>query len=61
MLVLLRTQIYEKHLKDDKISRDIVLMFMETDIEILFQEYTCAKIMFDAFTRASSVCFKAYT
>ena len=36
-------------------------MFMEPDIEILFQEYTCAKIMFDAFTRASRVCFKAYT
>lgn len=36
-------------------------MFMEPDIEILFEEYTCAKIMLDAFTRAYCVCFKAYT
>ena len=41
---------YEKHLEDDKTTRNILLKFMEPDIEILFEEYTHAKTMFDAIT-----------
>ena len=50
-------RMYEKHVEDDKTARNILLTFMEPDIEILFEEYTQAKTMFDAITegyRASS-------
>ena len=34
---------YEKHVEDDKIARNILLTFMEPNIEILFEEYTHLK------------------
>ncbi|XP_075658960.1 uncharacterized protein LOC142628809 [Castanea sativa] len=45
-------RMYEKHLEDDKTTRNILLTFMEPDIEILFKEYTHAKTMFDAIIEA---------
>ena len=36
-------RMYEKHVEDDKIARNILLTFMEPDIEILFEEYTHLK------------------
>ncbi len=51
---------YEKHLDDDKIARDILLTFMEPDIEILFEEYAHAKSMFDAITEAYRASSETY-
>ena len=51
---------YEKHLEDDKTARNILLTFMETDIEILFKEYAHAKTMFDAITEAYRASSKTY-
>ena len=45
-------RMYKKHLEDDKTTRNILLKFMEPDIEILFEEYTHAKTMFDAIIEA---------
>ena len=53
-------RMYEKHLEDDKTTRNILLKFMEPDIEILFEEYTHAKIMFDAITEAYRASSKTY-
>jgi hypothetical protein len=51
---------YEKHLDDDKIARDILLTFMEPDIEILFEEYAHAKSMFDAIPEAYRASSETY-
>ena len=50
----------EKHLEDDKTARNILLTFMELDIEILFEEYTHAKTMFDAITEAYHASSETY-
>jgi hypothetical protein len=51
---------YEKHLDDDKIARDILLTFMEPDIEILFEEDAHAKSMFDAIPEAYRASSETY-
>ena len=53
-------RMYEKHLEDDKTTRNILLTFMEPDIEILFKEYAHAKTMFDAITEAYRASSKTY-
>ena len=53
-------RMYEKHVEDDKTARNILLTFMETDIEILFKEYAHAKTMFDAITEAYRASSKTY-
>ena len=50
----------EKHLEDDKTARNILLTFMELDIEILFEEYTHAKTMFDAIIEAYRASSETY-
>uniref|UniRef100_A0A7N2LQP3 Retrovirus-related Pol polyprotein from transposon TNT 1-94 n=1 Tax=Quercus lobata TaxID=97700 RepID=A0A7N2LQP3_QUELO len=50
----------EKHVEDDKTTRNILLTFMEPDIEILFEEYTHAKTMFDAITEAYYASSETY-
>ena len=41
-------RMYQKFLDDDKLARDDMLIFMELDIEILFEEHKTSKEMFDA-------------
>ena len=53
-------RMYEKHLEDDKTARNILLTFMEHDIEILFEEYTHAKTMFDTIIEAYRASSKTY-
>ena len=53
-------RMYEKHVEDDKTARNILLTFMEPNIEILLEEYTHAKTMFDAITEAYRASSETY-
>ena len=39
-------RLHEKYRENNRIARDIMLTFMESDIKILFEEYEYAKNMF---------------
>ena len=51
-------RIYEIHLKDDKIDRDILLT--KFDMKILFKEYTHPKILLDVITKAYHASSETY-
>lgn len=58
--MLLQKKMYEKHVEDDKTARNILLTFMEPNIEILFEEYTHVETMFDAITEAYRASSETY-
>ena len=53
-------RMFEKHVEDDKTARNILLTFMEPKIEILFEEYTHAKTVFDAITEAYHASYETH-